>query len=136
MEEKDVVVVVDSEEMLGKWDVIMRQEKTVSMNIPMLELHPLVELVEVEDRVKVELDLLVLVVVQPVQMSLFAIKVETNGIPANPGTAGQAGGGFGQPGGNNTQRGGAGGAAGYALYTPSKSQVYLTNTSNNKGLVS
>ena len=59
-----------------------------------------------------------------------------NGIPANPGTAGQSGGGFGQPGGSNNQRSGSGGAAGYALYSPTKSQVSLTNTSNNKGLVS
>ena len=59
-----------------------------------------------------------------------------NGTPANPGTGGQSGGGFGQAGGNNNQRSGSGGAAGYALYSPTKSQVSLTNTSNNKGLVS
>ena len=62
--------------------------------------------------------------------------VVSTGTPANPGTAGQSGGGFGQAGGNNNQRSGSGGAAGYALYSPTKSQVSLTNTSNNKGLVS
>lgn len=62
--------------------------------------------------------------------------VVTSGTSANPGTAGQAGGGFGQPGGSNNQRSGSGGAAGYALYSPTSSQVSLTNTNNNKGLVS
>ena len=62
--------------------------------------------------------------------------IVATGTPANSGTAGQAGGGFGQAGGNNNQRSGSGGAAGYALYSPTSSQVSLTNTSNNKGLVS
>ena len=62
--------------------------------------------------------------------------IVATGIPANPGTAGQAGGGYGQAGGNNNQRSGSGGAAGYALFTPTKSQVSLTNNSNNKGPVS
>ena len=62
--------------------------------------------------------------------------IVATGTPANPGTAGQSGGGFGQAGGNNNQRSGSGGAAGYALYSPTSSQVSLTNTSNNKGLVS
>ena len=59
-----------------------------------------------------------------------------SGTAPNNGSSGQAGGGFGQAGGNNTGRSGAGGAAGYALYSPTTSQVDLTNTSNNKGLVS
>jgi hypothetical protein len=58
------------------------------------------------------------------------------GTKPNNGTSGQAGGGYGQAGGNNTGRSGAGGAAGYALYSPTTSQVDLTNTSNNRGLVS
>ena len=59
-----------------------------------------------------------------------------SGTAPNNGSSGQAGGGFGQAGGNNTGRTGAGGKAGYALFTPTKSQVFLTNTSNNKGVVS
>lgn len=56
-----------------------------------------------------------------------------SGRAPNNGTSGKSGGGFGAAGGNNNNRTGAGGAAGYALFTPTKSQVYLTNTSNNKG---
>ena len=59
-----------------------------------------------------------------------------SGTAPNNGSSGQAGGGFGQAGGNNTGRTGAGGAAGYALFTPTKSQVFLTNTNNNAGPVS
>ena len=59
-----------------------------------------------------------------------------SGTAPNNGTSGQAGGGFGQAGGSNNSRTGAGGKAGYALFTPTKSQVFLTNTSNNAGPVS
>ena len=60
---------------------------------------------------------------------------QNNGTFPNSGTSGQSGGGYGAAGGNNTGRSGAGGAAGYAFFTPTKSQVFLTNTSNNKGLI-
>ena len=60
--------------------------------------------------------------------------VKTNGTGGpNKGTSGKSGGGYGAPGGNNNNRTGSGGAAGYALFTPTKTQVFLTNTSNNKG---
>jgi len=59
--------------------------------------------------------------------------VKNNGTAPNNGTSGKSGGGFGAGGGNNTGRSGSGGAAGYALFTPTKSQVFLTNHSNNKG---
>ena len=61
---------------------------------------------------------------------------KNSGNAPNNGSSGKSGGGYGAAGGNNTGRSGAGGAAGYALYSPTKSQVSLTNTSNNKGLVS
>jgi hypothetical protein len=58
---------------------------------------------------------------------------KNSGTAPNKGTSGKSGGGYGAGGGNNNNRTGAGGAAGYALFTPTKSQVFLTNTSNNKG---
>ena len=61
---------------------------------------------------------------------------KNSGTAPNNGSSGQAGGGYGQAGGNNTGRNGAGGKAGYALFTPTKSQISLTNTSNNRGPVS
>jgi len=60
---------------------------------------------------------------------------QNSGTAPNKGTSGKSGGGYGAGGGNNNNRHGAGGAAGYALFTPTKSQVFLTNTSNNKGLI-
>ena len=63
-----------------------------------------------------------------------AIITISSGTCGNSGTSGQSGGGFGQAGGSNSSRTGSGGAAGYAMFTPTKSQVFLTNLSNNKGL--
>lgn len=57
------------------------------------------------------------------------------GTAPNGGTDGKSGGGYGAAGGNKNNRNGSGGAAGYAFYSPTNSQVLLTNTSNNKGLV-
>jgi hypothetical protein len=63
--------------------------------------------------------------------SIITVK---NGNCGNSGTAGKSGGGYGEAGGN-TNRSGAGGAAGYALFRPSVSQVELTNTNNNRGII-
>lgn len=65
------------------------------------------------------------------------ITIDTIGTPnpGNDGTSGQPGGNFGSAGTSTNERSGAGGQAGFALFTNTKSQVKLSNTNNNRGVV-